>query len=152
MATPSPVTPIEWDEKNPSLHIQELGDSEGEVGVKKHFKLPYCYHVGSDTFCGCGYRNATHQNGVWPEEEWQPDDCDEDGDMQVMHEKLAAYIQRELCADDPVEFYGLWEDGTVSPPVLSDQQIQLSQLTDPKFFFRDRGRYRIKQVAQVGVV
>jgi hypothetical protein len=141
MATPRPVALIEWDEKNPSLHIEELG--EAEDAVKKHFDLPYCYHAGSDTFCGCGFRNATYQNGSWPEEEWQPDDCDEGGDKQAMHEQLVAYVSKELSSGDPVEFYGIWEDDVKLPP-LSDQSIELSRLTDPKFYFRDRGRYRIK--------
>lgn len=148
MATPRPVPLIKWDEKNPSLHIEQL--SEGEQGVKAHFDLPYCYHAGSDTFCGCGYRNASYQNGSWPEEEWQPDDFDSDGDMQVMHEKLISFLRKELLPNDPVEFYGLWEDDLGLSP-LSDQEIDLSRLTESTFFFRDRGRYKIKQVEQGAV-
>ena len=149
MATPRPVSLIDWDEKNPSLHIEELG--KGEEEVMAHFTLPFCYHAGSDTFCGCGYRNATYQNGSWPEEEWQPDEFDSDGDMQAMHDQLAAYLRKELLPGDPVEFYGLWEDGSVLPP-LSDQQIDLSRLTESTFFFRDRGRYRINEVEPGGAV
>jgi hypothetical protein len=145
MATPRPVTLIKWDEKNPSLHIEELG--EGELEVTAKFTLPYCYHAGSDTFCGCGYRNASYQNGSWPEEEWQPDDYDAEGDRQAMHEQLTTFIRKELSPGDPVEFYGLWEDDLTLPP-LSDQKIVLSRLTEPTFFFRDRGRYRIEKVEQ----
>ncbi len=145
MATPRPVTLIKWDEKNPSLHIEELG--EGELKVTAKFTLPYCYHAGSDTFCGCGYRNASYQNGSWPEEEWQPDDYDAEGDRQAMHEQLTTFIRKELSPGDPVEFYGLWEDDLTLPP-LSDQKIVLSRLTEPTFFFRDRGRYRIEKVEQ----
>jgi len=147
MAVPRPVTLIQWNEKNPALHIEDL--SEGELAVKGHFTLPYCYHAGSDTFCGCGYRNASYQNGSWPEEEWQPDDFDEDGDMQSMHEQLSEFLRRELHRGDAVEFYGLWEDDLSLPP-LSDMQIGLSRLTEPDFFFRDRGLYRINQVEQGG--
>jgi hypothetical protein len=145
MATPRPVPLINWDEKNPSLHIEDLGESE--VAVAGHFTLPHCYHAGSDTFCGCGYRNASYQNGSWPEEEWQPDDYDSDGDKQAMHEKLVSFIRAELLPTDSVEFYGLWEDD-LTLPALSDQEIDLSRLTESSFFFRDRGRYRIKQVEQ----
>jgi hypothetical protein len=146
MATPRPITQIEWDETNPSLHIEELG--EGELVLKAQFTLPYCYHAGSDTYCGCGYRNASYQNGSWPEEEWQPEDWDADGDKQAMHERLAAFLRKELRPSDPVEFYGLWEDDLSLPP-LSDQWIPLTRMTEPTFFFRDRGRYRIESVEAV---
>ena len=145
MAAPRPLPLVKWDEKNPALHIEELG--EGELEVRKHFSLPYCYHAGSDTFCGCGYRNASYQNGSWPDEEWQPDDFDEDGDMQAMHEQLTRFLRQQLRPDDAVEFYGLWEDDLNLPP-LSDLQIELPRLTERDFFFRDRGRYRIPQVEQ----
>ncbi len=148
MAAPRSLPLIKWDEKNPALHIEELG--EGELEVQKHFSLPYCYHVGSDTFCGCGFRNASYQNGSWPDEEWQPDDFDEDGDMQAMHEQLTRFLRRQLRPDDAVEFYGLWEDD-LSLSSLSDLQIELPRLTESEFFFRDRGRYRIDQVEQ-GIV
>lgn len=141
MATSRPIPLIAWDEKNPSLHIEYLG--EGEAVVADHFSLPHCYYTGSDTFCGCGYRNASYQNGCWPEEEWQPDDYDSDGDRQVMHEKLASFLRAALKPTDSVEFYGLWEDD-LTLPALSDQVIDLSRLTQSSFFFRDRGRYRIK--------
>ena len=66
-----------------------------------------------------------------------------------MHEKLVRFIRAELLPTDSVEFYGLWEDDLTLPP-LSDQEIDLERLTDPSFFFRDRGRYRVKEVEQGG--
>jgi len=103
--------------------------------------------TGDSVRDGCAL--TSYQNGSWPEEEWQPDDYDADGDMQAMHEKLVQLIRNELSASDSVEFYGLWEDDLTQSP-LSDQQIDLSRLTEKTFFFRDRGRYRIEHVEQAG--
>ena len=146
MATPRPVALIEWDDKAPSLHVEKL--VEGDSEVSRHFTLPHLYHAGSDTHCGCGYRNASYQNGSWPEEEWQPDDFDSDGDMQAVHEKLVAYLRKELLPTDSLEFYGLWHGDFELEP-LSEQKVDLSRLVEKTFFFRHRGRYNVEVGEQV---
>jgi|ERR1041385_599211 hypothetical protein len=150
IATPVPLPIVPWDEKTRGIHTRTLSDHD--KGVSVHFQHTNVYYIGSDTHCGCGYRNATSQNGSWPEEEWHPEDDTSHLKAQPNHERLVEFIREQLRANLCCELYGLWE-GDFSAPALSDQTIDLSRLLDLGFYFRDGGHYtvRLTQGEQGGV-
>lgn len=138
IATKHPLPIVAWDDQTRDIHTEEL--TEHDEAVRDHFSLTNVYYIGSDTQCGCGYRNATYQNGSWPEEEWHPDDDLSHVEAQPNHERLVDFIQRHLPEHAPLEFFGMWE-GDYSSPTLSSQNIPLDRLLDLDFYFRDRGHY-----------
>ena len=142
MATAKPVRLIAWDKNAPALNVGPLEERDG--AVVGHFRLPLVYYVGSDRQCGCGFRNASNQNGRWPEEEWRSEDDMSHLEAQPNHEQLVAFLREELQGDESVEFYGTWE-GNVAGPALSDLEVEMERLLELDFYFRDRGRYVVKK-------
>ncbi len=136
--TPLPIIP--WDETTRGIHTEAL--TEHDISVRGRFTLPHVLCIGSDTHCGCGFRNATFQNGSWPEEEWRPDNDTSHVKAQPNHERLIEFIQRYLGGQASCEFYGIWEDDFAGS-ALSNQTILLEDLADLKFYFRDRGYYSV---------
>jgi|688.fasta_scaffold330524_3 hypothetical protein len=140
IASPKPLPLVGWDETTGDIHTEPISDRD--LPVKAHFKNPHIYYVGSDTHCGCGFRNASYQNGCWPEEEWQPEGDTSQIAAQPNHERLVQFIHRYLSEPTTFEFYGMWE-GDFTDPSLSDQTIPLDRLLDLSFYFRDRGHYTV---------
>lgn len=140
IATPKPLPIVPWDDKARGIHTEQL--SEHDKSVAAHFHYPHVYYIGSDTHCGCGFRNATYQNGSWPEEEWRPEDDTSHLDAQPNHERLVKFIRSHLPEQTSFELYGMWE-ADFSAPALSDQKIGIDRLLDLDFYFRDRGRYTV---------
>lgn len=138
IASSIPLPIIPWDEKSRALHTEPIGDNDRKV--MQHFKHSHIYFVGSDTYCGCGYRHATYQTGTWPEEEWQPEE--DQGKGQANHEQLVDFV-RKFCAEDTgIELYGMWE-GDIDEPACSHQDITPDRLSAMDFHFRERGHYTI---------
>ncbi len=140
IASPTLLPLVAWDEKTRDIHIEEL--SERDLPIMAHLQNPNVYYIGSDTHCGCGFRNASYQNGCWPEEEWQPEGDTSQLDAQPNHERLVEFIHRHLPDSSCFEFYGMWEADFTQPP-LSDQTVTLERLLDLDFYFRDRGHYTV---------
>ena len=140
IASPKPSPIIAWDEVTRGIHTEELTDRD--MGVRNQFTFPHVRYIGSDKHCGCGFRNATFQNGCWPEEEWHPDEDTSHIEAQPNHERLIAFVKQHLGDQPSCEFYGIWE-GDFSAPALSDQAIDLDRLADLEFYFRDRGHYTV---------
>lgn len=141
IASPKPLPIIPWDEVTRGIHTEEL--SERDTQVRSQFTLPHVRYIGSDTHCGCGFRSATFQNGSWPEEEWRPDDDTRHIKAQPNHERLIAFVKQHLADEASCEFYGQWEDD-FSAAALSDQVIELDQIADLEFYFRDKGHYTVR--------
>jgi hypothetical protein len=140
IATPQPLPLIAWDEESRGIHTEAL--CERDAPVRTHFHNPHVCYIGSDTHCGCGFRNATYQNGSWPEEEWQLEGDTKQIDAQPNHQQLVDFINKHLPEAVSFEFYGMWEADYSEPP-LSDQSIPMSRLLDLDFYFRDRGHYTV---------
>ena len=141
IATPKPLPIIPWDENTRGIHTEPLSDRDSSVVT--HFLHPHVCYIGSDTHCGCGFRNASYQNGSWPEEEWRPEDDTSHLEAQPNHDRLLEFIQRYLLGEPSFELYGIWE-GDFSAPALSDQKIPLKRLLALDFYFRDRGHYTVE--------
>ena len=143
IGSPKPLPIVAWDETSRDIHTEPL--SERDSSVKVHFKNPHVYYIGSDTQCGCGFRNASYQNGCWPEEEWQPEGDTTQVDSQPNHGRLVDFICSHLPEVTSFEFYGMWEADFSEPP-LSDQTIPLERLLELSFYFRDRGHYTVTKL------
>src|SRR5690606_30128500 len=107
IATQQPLPIIPWDGNTRGIHTEIL--SEYDQDVRLHFSDPHVLYVGSDTCCGCGFRNASCQNGRWPEEEWRPDDDVSHLEAQPNHERLVEFISAHLPENSSFELYGVWE-------------------------------------------
>lgn len=141
IATPKPLPIVPWDDRSRGIHTEQLSEHDRDVIV--HFRHPHVSYIGSDTRCGCGFRNASYQSSCWPEEEWRPDGDTSHIEAQPNHERLVAFVQAHLQGASSFELYGMWE-ADFSAPMLSDQCIALERLLDLGFYFRDRGRYTVE--------
>lgn len=141
IATDKPLPIVPWDENSRGIHTEPLSDHDN--GVAAHFLRQHVCYIGSDTHCGCGFRNANYQNGSWPEEEWRPEDDTSHLEAQPNHDRLVEFVRRYLPEESSFELYGMWE-ADVSAPALSDQRIHLDRLLDENFYFRDRGHYTVE--------
>jgi hypothetical protein len=133
-----PIVP--WDENTRHLHTETVDADDRRLSGQ--FKYPNVCYVGSDTHCGCGFRNATFQNGSWPEEEWHPEEDTRHIDAQPNHQQLVSFIEANFSDQSSVELYGLWE-GLSEGSAVSDQTISLDRLLDLDFYFRERGHYSV---------
>ena len=138
LGSPVPLPLIPWSEAARGLNTNAISDYEH--GVEQHFTAPHICYVGSDLGCGCGFRNASYQNGRWPNEEWRDDDDTGHLTTQPNHEALVKFILGHLPTKAVVELYGAW-DGDFETALLSDEGIGIERLLDPDFYFRERGRY-----------
>jgi hypothetical protein len=144
MAAATEIPIIPWDEKTRGIHTEPLSDLDGSIAA--HFLHPHVYYIGSDTHCGCGFRNATYQSGSWPEEEWRPEGDTSHIEAQPNHERLVEFVQKYLPDEPAFELYGVWE-GDFSAPALCDQTIPLERLLSLDFYFRDQGHYTVEMRA-----
>jgi hypothetical protein len=143
IATPKPLPIVPWNGVTQDTHTNELTDDERAVAA--HFTHRNVYSIGSANRCGCGFRNASHQQGSWPAEEWRPEGDTQHLEAQPSHERLMKFLLTHLEGPDAFEFYGVWSGDEAEPP-LSDLVIPFERLQDLDFWFRHRGRYRVTRV------
>ena len=135
---------IPWNEQNRGLWTAVL--TEHDRVVRGKFTLSSVVYVGSDQSCGCGFRHAMFQQGGWPEESLA-DELDYDpSETQPNHDALVAFLRLHFAAEPFVELYGLW-DGEFDASAESYQEVSLSRLAEPRFYFRERGFYRVALLA-----
>lgn len=128
---PSPVDP-------PAFHVAEVGGNEDMV--RGQFTLPEVVYIGSDQGCGCGFRYSL-SDGYSKAAEIEFDDANL-AETQPNQLKLKAYLEEDFKEEPFIELYGCWSGDEGQPRELS-AEINLSQITDPKFCFRERGFYRV---------
>ena len=141
LASAKPLPIIPWDQQARGIHTMPLSDRDRSV--ISHFLHRHVCYIGSDTHCGCGFRNATYQSGSWPEEEWRPEDDTSHLEAQPNHERLVEFLKRHSPDETSIELYGMWE-ADFSAPSLSRQRIPLERLLSLDFYFRDRGHYTVE--------
>ena len=140
IAADRPLPLIPWEPNADCVHTDNVPDSD--TAIYSHFTRRHVYFVGSDTHCGCGYRNASYQNGSWPEEEWRPDDDTRHITAQPNHERLVRLVREHLAGEESFELYGAWESSFIDP-TLCHQDITIERLLELDFYFRDRGHYTV---------
>lgn len=140
LASNTPIPIIPWDENTRLLHTERVDTADPRIQGK--FKYSNIAYIGTDTCCGCGFRNVPFQDGSWPGENWYTDIEESVIEKQPNHEQLVKFITENFSDQDSVELYGIWE-GLPAKPILSDQTISQSKLLDPHFFFREDGHYMV---------
>ena len=137
MATKINVPKIEWNKDLPAFNISDL--SEVNKDVLTHFNLPYVSYIGSDESCGCGFKHALMQDGQW----FPVIDSENSDDGFKNQKQLFDFIKGNLIDQDFIEIYGCW-DGDFAEPSQDKQEIELNDLLDPEFYFKERGLYIVK--------
>lgn len=145
MAADQSIPTILWDEHNPSLHTEDL--NKNNLDVARHLSKKHKKYVGSDSHCGCGFRNAMLQGGEWPEEmmgEWgmlEDDDLKALEEKQINHQQLYGFIRNLLPTGGEIELYGEDIGGFEKPSEIQSSTIPLSKILEKNFYFRDCYRY-----------
>ena len=137
MATKIDVPKIEWNKNLPAFNISDL--SEENKDVLTHFNLPYVSYIGSDESCGCGFKHALKQDGQW----LPVIDSEDSGDGFKNQRQLFDFIKDNLIDQEFIEIYGCW-DGDFAELSEDKQEIELNDLLDPEFYFKERGLYIVK--------
>ena len=137
MATKINVPKIEWNKDLPAFNISDL--SEVNKDVLTHFNLPYVSYIGSDESCGCGFKHALMQDGQW----FPVIDSENSDDGFKNQKQLFDFIKGNLIDQEFIEIYGCW-DGDFAELSQDKQEIELNDLLDPEFYFKERGLYIVK--------
>lgn len=143
IASSARVARRDWDENNRHLCVKDVHGVEADI--RAHFSLPEIAYIGSSLGCGCGFRSVSFQGGDWPEE-WmiEQGECDPPDDHIQDHDELYDLVSSLLSEGHSVELYGCW-DGDERCETSHQQTIPAHRLLDEKFWFRERGLYRIIQ-------
>lgn len=142
IGTDDPLPTIPWQENDPHLNTADL--TEHDRAVAKHFSKPYTKYLGSEQGCGCGFRNVSCQDGVWPEEWLIGQEKDYDGTSEAkIHQELHDFVLKRLHDNRTIQLFGCW-DGEFELPVVCRDNIEINKLLDHSFFFRERCLYTVR--------
>jgi hypothetical protein len=145
LASRSEAPRVLWAADRPAFWTGEL--PARDVAVRSKFTLPCVSYVGSDLYCGCGFRNAAFQTGSWPQERRAAEPDYDPGTTQANHAALVAFLRRHFPAEPFVELFGCWGEPSRVTTTEDRQEIALSQIAEPRFHFRDRAYYRVNLAA-----
>src|SRR4051812_44507299 len=93
----SRVTPplVSWNDENRGVWTEAI--DEHHAVVRQRFTLPEAAYVGSDIYCGCGFRHQRVQI------------TDEDDGRQKNHQQLVDYLKQHFSSEEWMELYGCWD-------------------------------------------
>jgi hypothetical protein len=128
-----------WDKDVPDLCIESL--SENDSIIKTHFTKQEIQYVGSTSGCGCDFPHVILQNGEWPVFEDPEDDQERKAKNRYNREKLMLLLKS--TGEEFVEIYGIW-DGDYDKEPKAKESIQLMEILDNNFFFKEQGFYIVK--------
>lgn len=146
IATKRKIERISWKENDRHLCVEDIHGVPGHV--RAHFSLPDVAYIGSSLGCGCGFRFVSFQNGDWPEE-WmiEQGECERPDAHLEDHQALHDLVRSHLARDGYVELYGCW-DGDEREKAEHEEEIPPSRIIDERFWFRERGLFRITAANQ----
>jgi hypothetical protein len=127
---------VEFDKNNPSFHTTEL--SKEEQTIYQHTSFPNALYFGSNLSCGCGFKHSLKEDNYWFDV--LEFDAAEKIEMQSNHEKLFKYVSENAHSDKQMEIYGCW-DGDLSDPHEKEESINIAELIEPGFHFKERCLY-----------
>jgi hypothetical protein len=137
IGTMTEIPKISLNKNLPALNTKDISAKESEV--RKHLSLPCVAYIGSDEGCGCGFRHALLQD-----RQWFPVVDEEDNDSQLKNQRqLFNFIVDNLKDQDFVEIYGCW-DGDLSMNIEFQDEIELAEILETNFYFKERGQYKIR--------
>ena len=99
---------IPWKKDAPAFHVAEL--SQDDQAVRKHFRKPRVYSVGSHEGCGCGFKY-----GQRPPEDDKDKQDDAAARESVRH--FAEYLSAAVEQAD-VQIYACWDGDQEDPPLF----------------------------------
>lgn len=137
IATKTDIPKIEFNKDTPAFNTSDL--SEKNKDVLAHFSLPFVTYIGSDESCGCGFRHALRQDGQWI----ATFDSEDSVDKYKNHRQLVNFIKTNLKDQEFFEIYGCW-DGDFAEKSEDREEIELDDLLDPEFYFKERGLYIVR--------
>ncbi len=132
MAASKPAPLIEWNQHDRHFNVGQL--DELDQTLRDIFSLPHMAYLGSSKRCGCGFRNATLQDGTWPEAEYFEYIGNGNAEEQQNHDEIEAYLRSHFSIEPFVELYGVWESDSIRPPV-GRSTILLDDLASRNFVF-----------------
>lgn len=129
---------IYFDKDYPYFHTTELSKEENQI--YKHISLEFILYFGSDQGCGCGFRHALLDHGEWFNIKDEETAMEENS--QKNHQALYDYITTYVPKGSTVEIYGCW-DGDINEHSKSTEKVDIENLLDANFYFRERGFYSL---------
>jgi hypothetical protein len=133
--TTKPLPRKKWEQDAPDIAVESL--TEHDAPVRAQFTQPEVQCIGSTSGCGCDFPNVALQNGGWPIFE----DTREDVARDRYNQQALVNLLRST-GDKIVELYGIW-DGDFAKPPQAREEISLTKLLEPDFYFKEQGFYRV---------
>lgn len=139
IGTRNQLLEIAFDETFPGLHVRIL--SEKEQAIDAHFSTPNIAYIGSSSGCGCNFRHALWDHGNWlpVDGHGQSDNNEIKRNQQSLHD----FLWLHKMTDRSVELFCCW-NGEQNEPSLFRTEINIEEIIDEDFFFKERGFYSIK--------
>ena len=135
--TMKPIPRKTWNQTLPDLTVVDIGDDE--IAVKAYFSMPEVQYIGSTSQCGCDFPHLMFQSGEWPAP-WGEKNPEQAARDRLNQEGLVSLLQQS--GETAVELYGVWS-GDFSEP-KSREEISVTDLLNPNFYFKEQGFYRVK--------
>ncbi len=126
---------VPFDVNYRSFNTENIVDNEKPI--KDIFSLPNVKLLGSDLGCGCGFRYAVLDQDRWL-------DAIDEGETPFdnsNHEKLVDFIIKNNKSEKSIELFALWAGDIY--PALCRETINLNDILDPGFYFKERGLYTV---------
>lgn len=116
------------------LSVEALSDRDRPIAV--HFSMPHVQYVGSTSGCGCDFPHSVPEcDSSWIEDH----EFDED---EAFNSKSLVELLRGT-GESRVEIFGVWDGDFASRP-MSREEIDLEQILDHRFHFRELGFYVVR--------
>jgi hypothetical protein len=145
ISTDVPLTRTAFDENDRHVWVGDV--DEYSEPVRAHFSLKEVAYVGSDVYCGCGFRSISPGEGERLENRLvEAGQVDVEGTGRN-HRELHALLKSLLRDSDRVELYGCW-DGEYNEQTEQEQELEIDAILSERFFFHERVLYRIKRTAE----
>ena len=138
--TDKPLPRSEWSKNDPHVYVRDLEGSESLI--RATFSKPEIQYIGSSTSCGCAYPSVM-QDGYGGWSYWLDPVADAEtiaSDKQECEELCQLLFQSE---EDEIELYGIWAGDEGKEP-LNREQIQIDDIRQELFRFKEGGFYRVK--------
>jgi hypothetical protein len=99
VASDYPLPTLAWDEDRPGFYAEAV--SERESSVRRQFKKPCVYYVGSHQGCGCGFD--------WDVFEGVAEDDAEFTDARDSRRRLSDFLAVGLQHQQEIELFACWD-------------------------------------------
>ncbi len=128
---------IPWHDQTPSFHVS---DHDAWIPrVCQHFSKRYVYYVGSDSHCGCGFRDLADSLSEHTGVEVEPEKAEN-------HRHLHEYVTECLQNDSEIQLYFVW-DGEEAEEAVATCTFSINQLAESNFYLPEKTKIVVAEVA-----